>query len=386
MFCGKCGAEIPEGAHFCPECGHEVSTEDVQSDETDSKAGEDQESDKTERIDAAEAAPDSTTAQTEPDEAGKPAADKPVPDEEKEETVTSEPSSSEATATIPQPEKEAEEQWSGSEEKRKNPFAAWVKANAKVVVGGIAAVIVLVAVLFGTHVLCFHDWQPATCTEPETCSICRRTQGKALGHKWEDATCTEPKTCTRCGETEGKALGHDVQEWTVTAAATCTAVGSRSGVCTRCGETQTEEIPMTDHTPSDWQIVKDVTISSSGSVTPGTKEIVCTVCGKVLQTEDYTIELTTSQSNALRKAASYLNYTSFSYSGLINQLEFEGYSTEDATFAADHCGADWNEQAVGKAKSYLSWTSFSRSGLINQLEFEGFTQDQAEYAADQVGL
>ena len=71
---------------------------------------------------------------------------------------------------------------------------------------------------------------------------------------------------------------------------------------------------------------------------------------------------------------------------MIGQLEFEGFSTEDATFAADHCGADWNEQAVGKAKSYLSWTSFSRSGLIAQLEFEGFTQDQAEYAADQVGL
>jgi len=363
MFCGKCGAEVPEDARFCPECGHAIGAKGVQSDGIDPSAAA-SESDKAEQADVVGAASDFVVTQAKPDETGWPAANESVTSEDEEVTVTSEPQSS----------------------RRKNSFAAWLKSNAKVIAGGIVAVIVLVAILFGTHVLCFHDWQPATCTEPKTCSICGRTEGDALGHEWEDATCTEPRTCARCGETEGDALGHDVREWTVTTAATCTAVGSRSGVCTRCGKIQTEEIPMVDHTPSDWQIVKDVAISSSGNVVPGTKQIVCTVCGKVLQTEDYTIEITTSQSNALRKAASYLKYTSFSYSGLIGQLEFEGFSTEDATFAADYCGADWNEQAVGKAKSYLSWTSFSRSGLIAQLEFEGFTQDQAEYAADQVGL
>ena len=89
--------------------------------------------------------------------------------------------------------------------------------------------------------------------------------------------------------------------------------------------------------------------------------------------------------NALSKAHDYLSFTSFSYSGLIDQLEYEEFSTEAATYAADNCGADWNEQAAKKAQSYLDFTSFSRQGLIDQLLYEGFTQEQAEYAASAVG-
>ena len=72
----------------------------------------------------------------------------------------------------------------------------------------------------------------------------------------------------------------------------------------------------------------------------------------------------------------------FSYSGLIEQLEYEGYSTEDATYAVDHCGADWNDEAAKKAEEYLNTMSFSRSGLIEQLEYEGFTHDQAVYGVN----
>ena len=88
---------------------------------------------------------------------------------------------------------------------------------------------------------------------------------------------------------------------------------------------------------------------------------------------------------ALKKAYSYLDYTAFSYSGLIDQLEYEDFTTDQATYAADNCGADWNEQAVKKAKSYLDHTSFSKSGLIEQLEYEGFTTEQATYGAEQNG-
>lgn len=94
---------------------------------------------------------------------------------------------------------------------------------------------------------------------------------------------------------------------------------------------------------------------------------------------------TTGQKNARAKATSYLSSSSFSYSGLIKQLEFEGFSTEEATYAVDKCGADWNEQAAKKAKSYLNSSSFSRDGLIKQLEFEGFTNAQAEYGVKAVG-
>lgn len=101
--------------------------------------------------------------------------------------------------------------------------------------------------------------------------------------------------------------------------------------------------------------------------------------------ETNTSEATMGEQNALKSAKKYLDFTAFSYSGLIKQLEYEGYTTEEATFAVDNCGADWYEQAVLSAKKYLEFTSFSRSGLIEQLEYEGFTEEQAEYGVEQNG-
>ena len=75
----------------------------------------------------------------------------------------------------------------------------------------------------------------------------------------------------------------------------------------------------------------------------------------------------------------------FSYSGLIEQLEFEGYTNSDATYAANNCGADWYEQAALSAKTYLNAMPFSRDGLIEQLQYEGFTYEQAAYGAEQNG-
>lgn len=91
------------------------------------------------------------------------------------------------------------------------------------------------------------------------------------------------------------------------------------------------------------------------------------------------------EKNALKCAKEYLNYSSFSYKGLIEQLEYEGYTHAEAVYAVDNCGADWNEQAAKTAKQYLEYSSFSRSGLIEQLEFEGFTHSQAVYGVEQNG-
>lgn len=102
-------------------------------------------------------------------------------------------------------------------------------------------------------------------------------------------------------------------------------------------------------------------------------------------TPDAEPSLTMGQKNALSKAGDYLAISGFSHDGLISQLEFEGFSTEEATYAADNCGADWNEQAAKKAQEYLDVSSFSRSGLIDQLKFEGFTDEQAEYGVTAVG-
>lgn len=94
---------------------------------------------------------------------------------------------------------------------------------------------------------------------------------------------------------------------------------------------------------------------------------------------------TTSQKNALNKAKSYLKTSNFSYDGLVEQLEYEKYSHDDAVYAVDNCGANWNSQAAGKAKRYLSSSAFSYAGLIEQLEYEGFSEDQATYGADNCG-
>lgn len=47
-----------------------------------------------------------------------------------------------------------------------------------------------------------HDFQPATCTAPKTCS-CGATEGTANGHRWEEATYATPKMCSVCNATEG---------------------------------------------------------------------------------------------------------------------------------------------------------------------------------------
>lgn len=94
---------------------------------------------------------------------------------------------------------------------------------------------------------------------------------------------------------------------------------------------------------------------------------------------------TMGEKNALAKAKDVLKVVPLSYSGLIEHLEFVGYSTSEATYGADNCGADWNEQAAKKAQDYLDIMSFSRQGLVDQLKYEGFTAEQAEYGATAVG-
>jgi uncharacterized membrane protein YhaH (DUF805 family) len=95
---------------------------------------------------------------------------------------------------------------------------------------------------------------------------------------------------------------------------------------------------------------------------------------------------TVSQINAVRKAKSYLRISAFSHGGLVEQLEYEKFSHEDAVYGADNAGANWNEQSAKKAKSYMEMSAFSRGGLIEQLKYEKFTQEQAEYGANAVGL
>ena len=97
-------------------------------------------------------------------------------------------------------------------------------------------------------------------------------------------------------------------------------------------------------------------------------------------------EPTLSQRNAVRSAEQYLRTMAFSRTGLIKQLEFEQFSTADATYAVDNIRVDWYEQAYKKGRQYLDTMAFSRGSLIRQLEFEGFTRSQATHAVDKIGL
>lgn len=122
--------------------------------------------------------------------------------------------------------------------------------------------------------------------------------------------------------------------------------------------------------------------TSTGSSSKNTSTSSANTTG-VSQKSRADTNISSGKKNALEQAYSYLNAMAFSYSGLIEQLEYEGYSTEEATYAVDNCGADWKEQAAKKAEEYLNSMSFSKSGLIEQLEYEGFTHEQAVYGADQ---
>lgn len=97
-------------------------------------------------------------------------------------------------------------------------------------------------------------------------------------------------------------------------------------------------------------------------------------------------QFTRSEENAIGSAESYLSFAAFSRSGLINQLEFDGFTPDQATRGVNSITVNWNEQAWKSAESYLGFSNFSRSGLIDQLLFEGFTQSQATYGVDKAGL
>lgn len=95
--------------------------------------------------------------------------------------------------------------------------------------------------------------------------------------------------------------------------------------------------------------------------------------------------ITLGMKNAVGRAESYLRYTSFSKNGLIEQLEYEGFTRDEATYAVETVPVDWNDQCAKKAASYLKYSSFSRKGLADQLEYEGFTSSQIAYGLSAVG-
>ena len=174
------------------------------------------------------------------------------------------------------------------------------------------------------------------------------------------------------------------------------------GLGTACADESDTGARNTTSTEDDTTTTEPTTTTES---TTTTEEPTTTTAAPTTTTEEPTTTTTTSTtttlpptttstappedpevSNARRSAESYLDLMGFSRTGLIEQLEFEGYSVDAATAAVDSLDVDWFAEAAESAQSYIDMMGFSRSGLVEQLIFEGFTTEEAEHGATAVGL
>ena len=90
-------------------------------------------------------------------------------------------------------------------------------------------------------------------------------------------------------------------------------------------------------------------------------------------------------SSAVEAAKKYLDSGSYSYTALVDKLQQDGYSTADAEYAANNCGADWNKKAAEEAKALISSGTYTKEELIDKLMLKGYTFEQAASGAEANG-
>jgi hypothetical protein len=79
--------------------------------------------------------------------------------------------------------------------------------------------------------------------------------------------------------------------------------------------------------------------------------------------------------------------TGFSAKGLIDQLEYEGFSTKlTRPTASTPSTPTGTSRQLCRAKEYLDYDVLLPQGLVDQLMYEGYTKEQAEYGVNKVGL
>lgn len=144
----------------------------------------------------------------------------------------------------------------------------------------ISLIISMFCMCLFTGCQCEHEWLPANCTTPATCSLCGETEGEPLSHQWKSATCTEANVCSLCGETSGEALGH------VWLDANCYF----PKMCNRCELTEGNAL---DHTPGDWVEATDYIKALTS------REQFCTACEQLISSETVPLESLTKDQTFL---------------------------------------------------------------------------------------
>ncbi len=114
---------------------------------------------------------------------------------------------------------------------------------------------------------------PATCKDPQICTVCLTELAPVTGihTPGEAATCTTDQLCTVCLTVLTPKTGHTLGDWTVKTPATCLVAGEQVKICSVCfNEIETAEISALQHDWGEWQ-----TVTSPTNDTPGEKIRYC---------------------------------------------------------------------------------------------------------------
>ena len=184
-------------------------------------------------------------------------------------------------------------------------------------------------------------------------------------HVWEAATCTLPQTCSICNKTEGAPAGHTVVV-DMAVAPTCTSTGLTEGThCSTCGEVLTAQAFL-DKTPHTEQIKEGYapTCLRDGL----SDEIKCGVCHEVIQEQ------------------TLLPMVECNYVEVVtpNLCISEGYSTFTCSFCSDSYIDNYTPAA---GHSYTEWTTNGSRTVRNCENFSncGTYQEIVALSATYVG-
>lgn len=107
----------------------------------------------------------------------------------------------------------------------------------------------------------------------------------------------------------------------------------------------------------------------------------------ITDAENHPVVVSENGSAALEEAKNMIEYGAYSRDMLIHMLtEYDGYTAEEAEYAADNCGADWAQEAAESVQDYADF-GMSRDYMVRWLvEYDYFSQELAAGAVDTSGI